>query len=44
MKESEMATIADYIVTTLKGRNDPAVVTDVRAKVAALCSAFPAYR
>ena len=44
MKESEMATIADYIVTTLKGRNDPAVIADVRAKVASLCAAFPAYR
>ena len=44
MKEAEMATIADYIVTTLKGRNDPAVIADVRAKVAALCAAFPAYR
>jgi len=44
MKEAEMSTIADFIVTTLKGRNDPAIVTDVRAKVAALCAAFPAYR
>ncbi|MGA0793592.1 MAG: serine hydroxymethyltransferase [Ilumatobacteraceae bacterium] len=44
MKEPEMATIADYIVTTLKGRNDPAVIADVRAKVASLCAAFPAYR
>jgi len=44
MKEAEMATIADYIVTTLKGRNDPGVIADVRAKVAALCAAFPAYR
>jgi glycine hydroxymethyltransferase len=44
MREGEMSTIADFIVTTLKGRNDPSVVTDVRAKVAALCAAFPAYR
>jgi len=44
MKEAEMSTIADFIVTTLKGRNDPAIVADVRAKVAALCAAFPAYR
>ena len=44
MREGEMSTIADFIVTTLKGRNDPAVVADVRAKVAALCAAFPAYR
>ncbi|MFM7891711.1 MAG: serine hydroxymethyltransferase [Actinomycetota bacterium] len=44
MKEAEMSTIADFIVTTLKGRNDPAIVANVRAKVAALCAAFPAYR
>ncbi len=44
MKEAEMSTIADFIVTTLKGRNDPATVAEVRAKVAALCAAFPAYR
>jgi len=44
MREGEMSTIADFIVTTLKGRNDPAIVADVRAKVAALCAAFPVYR
>ncbi len=44
MREGDMSTIADFIVTTLKGRNDPAIVADVRAKVAALCAAFPAYR
>jgi glycine hydroxymethyltransferase len=44
MREGEMSTIADFIVTTLKGRNDPATIADVRAKVAALCAAFPAYR
>ena len=44
MREGEMSTIADFIVTTLKGRNDTKVVGDVRAKVAALCAAFPAYR
>ena len=44
MCEGEMSTVADFIVTTLKGRNDPATVADVRAKVAALCAAFPAYR
>jgi glycine hydroxymethyltransferase len=44
MKESEMTIIADHIVTTLKGRNDQSIVADVRAKVAALCAAFPAYR
>jgi glycine/serine hydroxymethyltransferase len=44
MKEGEMSTIADYIVTTLKGRTDSAVVAQVRGKVAELCAAFPAYR
>ncbi|NCY09696.1 MAG: serine hydroxymethyltransferase, partial [Actinobacteria bacterium] len=41
MREGEMSTIADFIVTTLKGRNDPAIIAEVRAKVAALCAAFP---
>ncbi|MEK0414721.1 MAG: hypothetical protein RL352_118 [Actinomycetota bacterium] len=44
MREGEMSTIADFIVTTLKGRNDSAVIEEVRTKVAALCAAFPAYR
>jgi glycine/serine hydroxymethyltransferase len=39
-----MAVIADFIVTTLKGRTDSAIVAEVRSKVAALCAAFPAYR
>ncbi|MEY3132532.1 MAG: hypothetical protein RLZ29_869 [Actinomycetota bacterium] len=43
MHEGEMSTIADFIVTTLKGRNDSAVIEEVRTKVAALCAAFPAY-
>ncbi|MEY4401021.1 MAG: hypothetical protein RL072_886 [Actinomycetota bacterium] len=44
MREGEMSTIADFIVTTLKGRSDTKVISDVRAKVAALCAKFPAYR
>ena len=44
MREGEMSTIADFIVTTLKGRNDSVVIEEVRTKVAALCAAFPAYR
>jgi glycine hydroxymethyltransferase len=43
MTEKEMPLIADYIATTLRGRNDPAVVAEVRAKVAALCAKFPVY-
>jgi glycine hydroxymethyltransferase len=44
MREGEMSNIADFIVTTLKGRNDSVVIEEVRTKVAALCAAFPAYR
>ena len=43
MTEKEMPLIADYIATTLRGRNNPAVVAEVRAKVAALCAKFPVY-
>ena len=43
MTEKEMPLIAEYIATTLRGRNDPAVVAEVRAKVAALCAKFPVY-
>ena len=43
MTQTEMPLIAEYIATTLRGRNDPAIVADVRAKVAALCAKFPVY-
>lgn len=43
MTETEMPLIAEYIATTLRGRSDPAIVAEVRAKVAALCSKFPVY-
>ncbi len=43
MTEKEMPLIAEYIATTLRGRNDPAIVAEVRAKVAALCTKFPVY-
>ena len=43
MTEREMPSIAEYIATTLRGRNDPAIVAEVRAKVAALCAKFPVY-
>jgi glycine hydroxymethyltransferase len=43
MTEKEMPLIAEYIATTLRGRNDPAIVAQVRAKVAALCAKFPVY-
>lgn len=43
MTETEMPLIAQFIATTLRGRNDPGVVADVRAKVAQLCAKFPVY-
>ncbi|MFM9071325.1 MAG: serine hydroxymethyltransferase [Acidimicrobiaceae bacterium] len=43
MLESEMPLIAEYIVTTLRNRNDAAKVAEVRAKVAQLCAKFPVY-
>ena len=39
----QMETIAQLIGRTLRGRDDEAVVTAVRAEVAALCAAFPPY-
>jgi glycine hydroxymethyltransferase len=43
MTQTEMPLIAEYIATTLRGRNDPAIVAEVRTKVAALCAKFPVY-
>ncbi len=43
MREVEMPLIAEYIVTTLRNRNDAAKVAEVRAKVAQLCAKFPVY-
>ena len=43
MREAEMPLIAEYIATTLRKRNDPAAVAEVRGKVAALCAKFPVY-
>ena len=43
MTKTDMPLIAEYIATTLRGRNDPAIVAEVRAKVAALCAKFPVY-
>ncbi len=43
MRESEMPLIAEYIVTTLRNRNDATKVAEVRAKVAQLCAKFPVY-
>jgi glycine hydroxymethyltransferase len=43
MTEKEMPLIAEYIATILRGRNDAAIVAEVRAKVAALCAKFPVY-
>ena len=43
MREAEMPLIAEYIVTTLRNRNDATKVAEVRAKVAQLCAKFPVY-
>lgn len=43
MKEPEMLEIAELIAHTLRVRNDPQAVADVRKRVAALCARFPVY-
>jgi glycine hydroxymethyltransferase len=43
MKEPQMDTIADLIARALRDRTDDAKVAAVKADVAALCAAFPAY-
>lgn len=43
MREAEMPLIAEYIVTTLRNRNDAGKVAEVRQKVANLCAKFPVY-
>ena len=43
MKEPEMAQIATLIARALRGRNNADEVAAVKAEVAALCAAFPAY-
>jgi len=43
MREAEMPLIAEFIVTTLRNRNDAAKVAQVREKVAQLCAKFPVY-
>ncbi len=43
MKEPEMVEIAELIAHTLRVRNDPQAVADVRKRVAALCTRFPVY-
>jgi glycine hydroxymethyltransferase len=43
MKEPQMDTIADLIARALRGRANDAEVAAVKAEVANLCAAFPAY-
>lgn len=43
MRESEMSLIAEYIATSLRNRNDPTKIAEVRAKVRQLCARFPVY-
>lgn len=41
---TEMPIIAELIATTLRNRTDASIVSEVRAKVAALCAKFPLYQ
>lgn len=43
MGETEMPIIADLIATTLRNRTTASAVSEVRARVAALCAKFPVY-
>ncbi|MFM8563152.1 MAG: serine hydroxymethyltransferase, partial [Acidimicrobiia bacterium] len=43
MTEMQMDTIADLIARALRDRSDATKVAAVKAEVAALCAAFPAY-
>ncbi len=43
MGEAEMATIAGLIARALRGRGEAGTADAVRAEVAELCAAFPAY-
>ena len=43
MKEPEMAQIATFIARALRGRNNADKIAAVKAEVAELCAAFPAY-
>jgi glycine hydroxymethyltransferase len=44
MGPGEMTTVAELIGTTLRHRDDEAVLADVRRRVADLCAAFPPYQ
>ncbi len=43
MKETEMLTIAHWIVRALENRNDPAVLAKIRGEVGELAEQFPLY-
>jgi glycine hydroxymethyltransferase len=43
MKEPEMLTIANWIVSALEHRNDPAALAKIRGEVAELAEQFPLY-
>ena len=44
MKETEMTIIGGWVARVIRGAADPAILSDVRAKVRELCEAFPLYR
>ena len=41
MKETEMAQIADMILSVLKNMDDPAIIQQVKDRVDELCEQFP---
>jgi len=43
MKEAEMLTVANWIVSALENRNDPAALAKIRGEVAELAEQFPLY-
>ncbi len=44
MKEEEMKAIARFICLVIEGRQDPAVLSEVKSKVKELCASFPLYQ
>lgn len=43
MQEAEMKIIAELILRTLEGRDNPLIMVQIRRKVKELCAAFPLY-
>ncbi len=43
MQEAEMKVIAEFILRTLEGRDNPIIIAQIKRKVKELCAAFPLY-